>query len=361
MEDQPLPADASPTSLSPGYITDFYPEEDEEDPEEDAADHPVDGGDNNDNESSDDDDNDDDVVKDKEDKEEEHLAPADPSVETMTTVNQSMSIKEIERVVAQRVANVIEAIAIYETKTNMAHKSMIQTEQQEDKVEENSSNKRKWKGKQQNMKQTSLVRVAQDYDFMTIGLDLPKQILNAQTEAQKSKNLKNEDVGGMIRKDISKEKVKAEHQKPSSLLVQPKIPQWKWDNITMDFVMKLHKSSQGCDTIWMIIDRLTKSAILVLMMETNPMEKPARIYLKEVVTRKSKRTIQTLEDMLRTCVIDFGKGWVNHLPLVEFSYNNSYHASIKAAPFEALYGQKCRSPVFWAEVGEVQLTGPKIV
>nr|GFA40334.1 putative reverse transcriptase domain-containing protein [Tanacetum cinerariifolium] len=69
---------------------------------------------------------------------------------------------------------------------------------------------------------------------------------------------------------------------------------------------------------------------------------------------QSKRTIQTLEDMLRACAIDFGKGWVNHLPLVEFSYNNSYHASIKAAPFEALYGRKCRSPVYWTEVGEAQ-------
>ncbi|GJT25248.1 putative reverse transcriptase domain-containing protein [Tanacetum coccineum] len=70
---------------------------------------------------------------------------------------------------------------------------------------------------------------------------------------------------------------------------------------------------------------------------------------------QSERTIQTLEDMLRACVIDFGKGWVNHLPLVEFSYNNSYHASIKAAPFEALYGRKCRSPVCWTEVGEAQI------
>ncbi|GKC60625.1 putative reverse transcriptase domain-containing protein, partial [Tanacetum coccineum] len=76
---------------------------------------------------------------------------------------------------------------------------------------------------------------------------------------------------------------------------------------------------------------------------------------------QSERTIQTLEDMLRACAIDFGKGWVNHLPLVEFSYNNSYHASIKAAPFEALYGRKYRSPVCWAEVGEVQLTGPELV
>ncbi|GKF83203.1 putative reverse transcriptase domain-containing protein [Tanacetum coccineum] len=76
---------------------------------------------------------------------------------------------------------------------------------------------------------------------------------------------------------------------------------------------------------------------------------------------QSKRTIQTLEDMLRSCVIDFGKGWGRHLPLVEFSYNNNYHASIKAAPFEALYGRKFRSPVSWAKVGDVQLTGPEII
>ncbi|GKD10665.1 putative reverse transcriptase domain-containing protein [Tanacetum coccineum] len=76
---------------------------------------------------------------------------------------------------------------------------------------------------------------------------------------------------------------------------------------------------------------------------------------------QSERTIQTLEDMLRACVIDFGKGWDRHLPLIEFSYNNSYHTSIKAAPFEALYGRKCRSPIYWAEVGDAQLTGPEIV
>nr|GEU32563.1 putative reverse transcriptase domain-containing protein [Tanacetum cinerariifolium]GEV20967.1 putative reverse transcriptase domain-containing protein [Tanacetum cinerariifolium] len=77
--------------------------------------------------------------------------------------------------------------------------------------------------------------------------------------------------------------------------------------------------------------------------------------------RQSERTIQTLKDMLRACVIDFRKGWERHLPLVKFSYNNSYHASIKAAPFEALYGRKCRSPVCWVEVGNVQLTGPEII
>nr|GEW01162.1 hypothetical protein [Tanacetum cinerariifolium] len=100
---------------------------------------------------------------------------------------------------------------------------------------------------------------------MTIGLDLPRKILNAQTEARKPENIKKEDVGG--------------------LLVQPKIPKWKWDNITMDFVTKLPKSSQGYDTIWVIVDRLTKSAIFTPIRETDPMDKLARIYLKEVVTR----------------------------------------------------------------------------
>ncbi|GJR20538.1 putative reverse transcriptase domain-containing protein [Tanacetum coccineum] len=203
------------------------------------------------------------------------------------------------------------------------------------------------------------------------------------------------DIATYVSKCLTCAKVKAEHRRPSGLLVQPKIPEWKWDNITMDFVTKLPKTSQGYDTIWVIVDRLTKSAIFTPMRETDPLDKLARMYLKEVVTRhgipvliicdrdprfasnfwrslqnalgtnldmstayhpqtdgQSERTIQTLEDMLRACAIDFGKGWVNHLPLVEFSYNNSYHASIKAAPFEALYGRKCRSPVCWTEVGE---------
>nr|GFA74039.1 hypothetical protein [Tanacetum cinerariifolium] len=144
MEDQPLPADASPTALSPGYFVDSNSEKDEKDPKEDPTYYPADRGDNDDDESSNDDEDDDDVEKDEEDKEEEeHLAPADPS-DVSTTVNQGMSVEEIERVVAQRVTNAIEAIAIYETKTNLAHKSMSQTERQEEKVAENASNKRKW-------------------------------------------------------------------------------------------------------------------------------------------------------------------------------------------------------------------------
>nr|GFB72626.1 reverse transcriptase domain-containing protein [Tanacetum cinerariifolium] len=200
---------------------------------------------------------------------------------------------------------------------------------------------------------------------MTISLDLPKQILNAQIEARKPENIKNEDVGGMlvenaknpeaireqklepradgtqclngrswfpgygnlltmimheshkskysvhpgsdkmyqdmkklywwpnmkadiatyVSKCLTCAKVKAEHQRSLGLLVQPKIPEWKWDNITMDFVIKLPKSSQGYNTIWVIVDRLTKSAIFAPIRETDPMDKLARIYLKEVVTR----------------------------------------------------------------------------
>nr|GEV68281.1 reverse transcriptase domain-containing protein [Tanacetum cinerariifolium] len=198
-------------------------------------------------------------------------------------------------------------------------------------------------------------------------------------------------------------KVKAECQKPSNLLVQPLIPVWKWENITMDFVTKLPKTSTGQDTIWVIVDRLTKSAHFLPIKETDSTKKLMRQYLKEVVSRhgvpisiisnrdskftsyfwkplnkalgtqldmstayhpqtdgQSERTIQTLEDMMRACVMDFGKGWDRHLPLVEFSYNNSYHTSIKAAPFEALYSQKCRSPNCWAKVGDAQLTGLEI-
>ncbi|GJU59668.1 putative reverse transcriptase domain-containing protein [Tanacetum coccineum] len=158
------------------------------------------------------------------------------------------------------------------------------------------------------------------------------------------------------------------------------------------------------DSIRVIIDGLTKSAHFLPMKEMDLTKKLTRLYMKEIVARhgtpvsiisdrdshftsrvwqslhkavgtqlnlstayhpqidgQSERTIQTLEDMLRACVIDFENGWDRHLPLVEFSYNNNYHTSIKAAPFKALYGRKCRSPVCWAEVGEAQLTGPEII
>ncbi|GJR60038.1 putative reverse transcriptase domain-containing protein [Tanacetum coccineum] len=175
---------------------------------------------------------------------------------------------------------------------------------------------------------------------LTTGLNLPVQILNAQVEARKEENFGTKYLC-----------VKAEYQKPSGLLVQPVIPIWKWENITMDFVTKLPKTSTGQDTIWVIVDRLTKSAHLLPMKETDSMEKLTRQYLKEVVSRhgvpvsiifyrdskftsqlwksmnkalgtqldmstayhpqtngQSERTIQTLEDMMRACVINFRKG-----------------------------------------------------
>ncbi|GJV76064.1 putative reverse transcriptase domain-containing protein [Tanacetum coccineum] len=158
-------------------------------------------------------------------------------------------------------------------------------------------------------------------------------------------------------------------------LQQPEIPEWKWEKLAMDFITKLPKSSSGYDTIWVIVDRLTKSAHFLPIREDYKTEKLAKIYVNEIVARhealgtrldmstayhpqtdgQSERTIQTLEDMLRACVMDFGGSWDTHLPLIEFSYNNSYHTSIKCAPFEALYGQKCRPPVLWTEVGEISL------
>ncbi|GJX33798.1 putative reverse transcriptase domain-containing protein [Tanacetum coccineum] len=262
---------------------------------------------------------------------------------------------------------------------------------------------------------------------MTIGLKLPKEILNAQAEARKEENYITEDLHGMINKlepradgtlclnnmswimcfddlralimheshksnysihpgsdkiyqDLKKmywwpnmkaeiaiyvskclicAKVKAEYQKPFGLLVQPEIPQWKWENITMDFVTKLPKTATRQDTIWVIVDRLTKSAYFLPIKETDFMEKLMRQYLKEVISRhgvpvsiisnrdsrftshfwkslqealgtrldisiayhpqtdgQSERTIQTLEDMLRACVIDFRKCWDRHLSLI---------------------------------------------
>ncbi|GKB55238.1 putative reverse transcriptase domain-containing protein [Tanacetum coccineum] len=250
---------------------------------------------------------------------------------------------------------------------------------------------------------------------MTVYPDLSERILKAQMEAMKKENVKAENLGRLLKSIFEfcsdgiryfdkriwlplfvpdlRAKVKAEHQKPSGLLQQPEIPKWKWEKINLDFVSGLPRTPSGYDTIWVIVDRLTKLDHFLPMKKTDSMEKLTQQYLKEIVCRhevlasiisdrdsrfatgfwrslqkalgtnvnmstayhpetdgQSERKIQTLEDMLRACVIDFGKSWDRHLPLVEFSYNNSYHANIKAAPFEALYGRKCRSPICWSEL-----------
>ncbi|GKB27042.1 putative reverse transcriptase domain-containing protein [Tanacetum coccineum] len=162
--------------------------------------------------------------------------------------------------------------------------------------------------------------------------------------------------------------------RPSGLMQQPEIPKWKWEGIAMNFVTKLPRTSSGHDTIWVNVDRLTKSAHFLPMRKDYKMDRFWQLMQEALGTKldmsttyhpqidgQSERTIQTLEDILRACVLDFEGSWDVHLLLVEFSYNNSYHSSVRCAPFEALYGRKCRSSIMWAEVGEGHLIGPELV
>ncbi|WMV18705.1 hypothetical protein MTR67_012090 [Solanum verrucosum] len=142
----------------------------------------------------------------------------------------------------------------------------------------------------------------------------------------------------------------------------------------MDFVVGLPRTRRQHDSIWVIVDRLTKQAHFLPVKVSYSAEVYSKLYIKEIVKLhgaplsiisnrdgQAERTIQTLEDMLRACVIDFKGNWDDHLPLIEFSYNNSYHSSIAMAPFEALYGRRCRSPIGWFEVGEFALLCPQVV
>nr|GEW55775.1 putative reverse transcriptase domain-containing protein [Tanacetum cinerariifolium] len=164
-------------------------------------------------------------------------------------------------------------------------------------------------------------------------------------------NMKAE-IATYVSKCLTCAKVKAEHQRPSGLLQQPEIPVWKWERIAMDFIIGLSRTLSGDSKFTL---RFWRSLQEVL---GTRLDMSTAYHLE--MDGQSERTIQTLEDILRACVIDFGGSWDRHFPLVEFSYNNSYHASIKAAPFEALYGRKCRSHIGWSEVGDSQLTGPEL-
>ncbi|GKA71834.1 putative reverse transcriptase domain-containing protein [Tanacetum coccineum] len=150
-------------------------------------------------------------------------------------------------------------------------------------------------------------------------------------------------------------KIKAEHQRPSDLLQQPEIPEWKWERIAMDFITKLPRTRSGHDAIWVIVDRLTNrftSRFWQSMQEALGTRLDMSTPYHPQTNGQSERSIQTLEDMLRACVMDFGRSWDVHLPLVKFSYNNTYYSSVRCAPFEALCGRKCHLLILWAEVGE---------
>ncbi|GJV31241.1 reverse transcriptase domain-containing protein [Tanacetum coccineum] len=165
----------------------------------------------------------------------------------------------------------------------------------------------------------------------------------------------------------------AESQKPSELLVQPMIPVWKWENITMYFVTKFPKTKTGQDTIWVIVDRLTKSAHFLLIKENDSMKKLTRQYLKEVVSRHgvpvsiisdpdsrfTSQFRQFLQKALGT-QLDISTAYQPQTDGQSERTIQTYHTSIKAAPFEALYDQKCRSPVSWLRLGKLSLLAQKL-
>ena len=182
------------------------------------------------------------------------------------------------------------------------------------------------------------------------------------------------------------------------------IPDWKWDKLGMDFITGLPRTRSGYDSIWVIVDRLTKVAHFIPVKTTYTSAKLAKIYMTRIVclhgvprsivsdrgtqftskfwnqlhetlgTRlefstafhpqtdgQTERVNQILEDMLRACALDYGSSWDDNLPYAEFSYNNSYQASLQMAPFEALYGRKCRTPLMWNGVGDRKLFGPDLI
>nr|GEW59647.1 putative reverse transcriptase domain-containing protein [Tanacetum cinerariifolium] len=187
---------------------------------------------------------------------------------------------------------------------------------------------------------------------MTFGLNLPKRILNAQAEARKEKNYVAEDLCDLIMHDSHKSKYLIHHGSDKMYQNLKKLywcPDMKAEIATyVSKFLTFAKVKAECQKPLGLLKALGTQ--LQMSMAYHPQ-----------TDGQSERTIQTLEDMLRAYVIDFRKGWDRYLSLVEFPYNNSYHKSIKAASFEALYGRKCRSPVCWAEVRDAQLSGPEIV
>ncbi|GAU43834.1 hypothetical protein TSUD_371130 [Trifolium subterraneum] len=165
-------------------------------------------------------------------------------------------------------------------------------------------------------------------------------------------------------------KSKIEHQKPSGLLQPLFIPEWKWDSIAMDFFGGLPKTTKGNEIIRLhgipssiVSDRDPKftSRFWESLQEALGTKLRLSSAYHPQTDGQSERTIQSLEDLLRACVLEQGESWDSCLPLIEFTYNNSFHSSIGMAPFEALYGRRCRTPLYWYESGETVFLGPDIV
>ena len=212
------------------------------------------------------------------------------------------------------------------------------------------------------------------------------------------------DVTEYVSKCLTCRQVKAEHQVLTGLLNPLPIPQWKWDNITMDFVSGFPLTQQKHDSVWVIVDKLTKLAHFIPVKMDYSMDRLVELYVEEIVRLhgvplsivsdrdprftsrfwkelqsalgtklkfsiafhpqtdgQSERLIQVLEDMLRGCVMEFSGSWDRYIPLMEFAYNNSFQSSIGMEPYKALYGRKCRIPVCWTELNEHKVIGPDIV
>ncbi|KAL0554093.1 hypothetical protein IC582_008004 [Cucumis melo] len=212
------------------------------------------------------------------------------------------------------------------------------------------------------------------------------------------------EVADFVSRCLVCQQVKAPRQHQAGLLQPLSVPGWKWESVSMDFITGLPKTLKGYTVIWVVVDRLTKSAHFVPGKSTYTASKWGQLYMTEIVrlhgvpvsiisdrdarftskfwkglqlplgTRldfstafhpqtdgQTERLNQILEDMLRACVLEFSGSWDSHLHLMEFAYNNSYQATIGMAPFEALYGKCCRSPVCWGEVGEQRMLGPELV
>jgi hypothetical protein len=200
------------------------------------------------------------------------------------------------------------------------------------------------------------------------------------------------------------QRIKASHLKVVGTLQPLPIPSWKWEDICMDFIVGLPNTSRHHDSIWVIVDRLTKTAHFLPVHTTHRVEKYAEIYIDQIVRLhgiprtivsdrgapfvarfweqlqeslgtqvirssayhpqtdgQTERVNQIMEDMLRACVLHYGKNWDKCLSLAEFSYNNNYQSNLKMAPFEALYGRRCRTPLNWSQDGEREIFGPDLV